>query len=158
MTLLQCRVSPSKWDNGIMLSHNCQDDQEEQDIWVSGLSWWEKKSPSGSDIVAHMESWRPQPGHWCQCFSLSGKGKKMSQLERSVLQQKLNKHCKKKCIYKVMPLEILYFMEDEYSVFYILVLSETGFISLQSKRLSRVFSSTTVQKHQWNCRKTKTQK
>ena len=82
----------------------------------------------------------------------------MSQLERSVLQQKLNKHCKKKCIYKVMPLEILYFMEDEYSVFYILVLSETGFISLQSKRLSRVFSSTTVQKHQWNCRKTKTQK
>ena len=57
-----------------------------------------------------------------------------------------------------MPLEILYFMEDEYSVFYILVLSETGFISLQSKRLSRVFSSTTVQKHQWNCRKTKTQK
>ncbi|CAI9156595.1 unnamed protein product [Rangifer tarandus platyrhynchus] len=84
--------------------------------------------------------------------------KKVSQLERSVLQQKLNNHCKKKCIYRVMPLEILYFMEDEYSVFYILVLSETAFISLPSKRLSRVFSSTTVQKHQWNCRKTKTQK
>ena len=36
-----------------------------------------------------------------------------------------------------MPLERLYFMGDGYSVFYILVLSETGFISLQSKGLSR---------------------
>ena len=84
--------------------------------------------------------------------------KKESQWERCIFQQRLNKHCTKKCIYSAMPLERLYFMGDGYSVFYILVLSETGFISLQSKGLSRVFSSTTVRKNQWNCRKTKTQK
>ena len=111
--------------------------------------------------LALLPTWNPEDlsqDTGVSVFLCQGKEKKMSQLERSILQQKLNKHCKKKYIYKVMLLEILYFMEDEYSVFYILVLSETGFISLQSKRLSRVFSSTTVQKHQWNCRKTKTQK